>query len=1345
MNVADTSGNASSFMQNTSMSFNSSNDMKYGGLIEKSPYKKLLRQLTQLFSYVYTVAPSFNLVHKIVSIIRLLQFGGPALYAGYSMFWSDDDSSRSAVSIISIFFHIVPPDYRDVGGYYFSIIYLVLISLLIILLIISAIIYQKNANLPKLVPPMISFYFATFGNILHPIAFELCFSELSRVLFMDVEISMITVIILVVLVVIISCIFFWIYLMIATQSLMFRPNSLQTVTSSPQMVIFLSQIIVTTITGFAECMDGQKTIQSVLLFVTSIIYFLSSYAAFYYGGIISSMETAAYLSTCITGGLFSFIVAICLLIDVMGNLVFLVGFVVVWVGLMILSTYLCSKIRTRNIKKLDDILDDVNNIEDIKRVNNFINIAVDGFFIAHPVCLNWQLMKLGIEKWPKEQMPWFLYAKFISIYPEETQTLEWIFRMIISNKVKGISAKTVKEQSMSIARLREPNLSQDLKTKINTASKHISSTKQKLRRVWDLAIQGNISDIESATKRAIDEIEQSEAELMHIYRQFPNNRFVTRTYARFSRELKADHATYIDMLEKTRMLQRGITVNKDQAHEFGLSIFSNLPDKISISKDSNSIANQGTESFSTSQMEIENEEDQNQEADDSIVLVQRIETLIIPSTRYSLIIRVVMFLILFATPIIFIMVYMSSYINTLTKPPQYLQSITRLRTFLFQTTAFSMRRAYELLGLFSSVKNTTTILPASLGSSWSTVDHLVSVVSQLSSTMQSAEEFRAFDSNNKWIEIAKSDIFDSVIEYKYYEKDVPNPKQISLMSALADFILQQQELMKANAAVSNSIVNSSTLLNTIMNVPSLSTVVDEALDAIIMYISDEDDEYRVLFKIIMIVVIVVIVVFFSLALILQLIWINSNKEQVYRCLTALPKNTVSSLAENLRVLKKDTENSSSSMVNTEMNKQEDSIMKTLVAGGSSSSTKILDMSLLIVCSVIIIATHIGCTVILCNLMITETVYLYQNCPHLNYLQGAYSMIIGTCTMVTMMIVNDDPTKNIYLLTKDFIKDSYNTRLSAARRNYHYARFGNYEQEIPPYAGFRAGVLYASSQMSCPFPYEIPSGFVEATKCYSADLSFVLLEAIWNTRTIPYFNSDDEGIPDESVLEEVWGLLIFPIYDAFFEPMVSNIIDTIMNEMIKKKNNQIPIVIVMFALAFVAEVIAIIQTLRIERHMRGVLRLLLHAPSKVVLSTPKIMRVLGGDFKKNRNDSGTRSAEFFRAVVENLPDGVVIGDAEMKIISTNKSLLRVLDLNSDEVIEKSLNELFDSRFTFEDEKDPNGNNNHQSKDHNTTKEHTTKNTKKGNSISYEVNGKGTFKKLMDQLSALKLQLLILVEE
>jgi hypothetical protein len=73
----------------------------------------------------------------------------------------------------------------------------------------------------------------------------------------------------------------------------------------------------------------------------------------------------------------------------------------------------------------------------------------------------------------------------------------------------------------------------------------------------------------------------------------------------------------------------------------------------------------------------------------------------------------------------------------------------------------------------------------------------------------------------------------------------------------------------------------------------------------------------------------------------------------------IPKNVVGQIAENLRVRKKDTDETSTTETDTEANKQDDNIMKTFIAGGSSRFTGVFDQLLLIVLNILVIGTYVG--------------------------------------------------------------------------------------------------------------------------------------------------------------------------------------------------------------------------------------------------------------------------------------------------------------------------------------------------------------------------------------------------
>ncbi|OHS97131.1 Adenylate and Guanylate cyclase catalytic domain containing protein [Tritrichomonas foetus] len=1263
-----------------SFSIYSSSNAKYGGLIERTPLKQLQKELSFLFDYIYSVAPSYPAVFMVMNILRFLQYIGPSLCTGYTKFWTNSDNAYGTISIISIFFYLIPPDAREVGGLYFTIVYMVVVAIIIVLLIVSAKIYQKNASLPKFVTVIVSFYFNTFGYYLHNCAFQFSFAELGKAIFKsNTNASLGTIIGITAASAVLSFIYIYIYLAIASRSLTFRADSLQTVTSQTSNVIFLVTSITTILCAFVESQLAPKILTLVFLIISALVYFASVFVLVYYGGIINFVISCCYGACCITSGIMCLAVGFSIILGIPGKMHFIIIFAILLIVSFIIIMLIMGSIRTKRLQFLDEILDDIGNFSRIKSVNQFINLTVEGFKIAHPICIEWQFSRQGIERWPNNPIVWYAYAKFVAIYPEETQTLWWIFRNIISNKIKGSAARTVKEQSMSIAREREPNLSPDLKNKLNSVTKHLSSTKHKLRHVWDLAIQGNISDMEAATKRAIREIEQSDAELLHILRQFPNNRFVTRQYARFCRELKADQAGYIEMIEKTRQLQRGLSVNKDMAHELGLATFQNLPDKAGTGRPDNQLINTANESATTSMLELEADEESSQEADESIVLVNRINNLTIPSTRWSIILNVTVFIILFAAPIIGILVYLNMFTTSITEPLSHMFYMAMLRTYCFLLTAFSEQRIYELLGAFDSPTVVSTkIQPQSVGGSWKTVEQLRYIITECTSALQQVELFRSFESGNENVANAQRIIFTSVVNYQYYTDIVPTPKDITIQTAMSDFILQQNDLINDDAVVNHNIVNTSTMLNPLMNTRTIANLLTEALESMITYESEENDKYQFLFQLIIICVIVFVIIFFFAVLCAEIVWINSNKDQVYRCLTSLPKNAVSTVAENLRVLKKE-ENSSTMNGNTEMSKQEDSILKIFVTGGTSSSSKFVDAIALVVCCVVIVVMHIGSTVILGSTGQSLSSYLRANSPHLNYLQGSLSYEFGALTTVVMMIVNGDPEYNVFLIDKPDLTALYSERIGKARSFYHSARFGGSSADDPPFSGFDEGVRDATAKIDCENENQPVDDFLEAAKCYAPDVLYILLEGIWNSRITPYIYSDAPSIDKEKMLTQIWSLMIFPIYDALFEPMTRTLVATFENDMDLILIGSRPGVIVMLIVGLVFIIIDAIAIAKIEKHIKSVLKLLLHVPASTVMSTSKIMTILSGNFKKNRNDSATRNAEFFREVVVNLPDAVAVTNNEKKFSSINKSFTRIFGIEEEDILGKTFNELFNEKF------------------------------------------------------------------
>ena len=157
-------------------------DNRYGGMIKQSYIKILRNHLFALFTYLDSAVPSFFPMHNVITVWRMIQFIGPSLCAAYNRLWDPNQSVGRAVSIISIFFHIVPVKNRRDASVAVEFIYFGINVLFFIITIGSAYYYKKQAKLPKALAYIISIYIHTIGYLIHPINLNLVGEDIGRII-----------------------------------------------------------------------------------------------------------------------------------------------------------------------------------------------------------------------------------------------------------------------------------------------------------------------------------------------------------------------------------------------------------------------------------------------------------------------------------------------------------------------------------------------------------------------------------------------------------------------------------------------------------------------------------------------------------------------------------------------------------------------------------------------------------------------------------------------------------------------------------------------------------------------------------------------------------------------------------------------------------------------------------------------------------------------------------------------------------------------------------------------------------------------------------------------------------
>lgn len=161
---------------------------------------------------------------------------------------------------------------------------------------------------------------------------------------------------------------------------------------------------------------------------------------------------------------------------------------------------------------------------------------------------------------------------------------------------------------------------------------------------------------------------------------------------------------------------------------------------------------------------------------------------------------------------------------------------------------------------------------------------------------------------------------------------------------------------------------------------------------------------------------------------------------------------------------------------------------------------------------------------------------------------------------------------------------------------------------------------------CKDPEAINSNFMDLISYYNVEGPFILCESIL-TKLIAKNNAMNSYVlvPKNKYLDYVYTLTISSLYESLFAPMFNKIIPIIEAELeIKERSVFIPFIISLILVPLV-EIFVFIQLANIGKHIKQALILLLHANTYSLLSTPKIISILGGDFSRMNGDNTKRSA------------------------------------------------------------------------------------------------------------------------
>jgi len=1222
--------------------------MKYGGLLKRKKLNYLRNLVFSLIIHIDSIISPLYSIHSISLALRAVYLLFPSLFVDNSTFWRSNSNEKAFLDMISLVSYFFTTDYRQTQ------LFMIQISLCCILMIvfisygITSYRYKTSSKISSFVPRFFDFLNTFVFHIVLNFASSECGVGIS--VYIADSSKNIKALIFSLFLMMICFISIWFYSVFLSSSLVFRPISFQTSLGTPQIQIIIVSFIVNLLAPISSLsVEPFRSISIALMIVT---YIVSLGIPFRIGSIISDFEKKLFISLCITGISNSVIVLVFNHKKRQGNELILILVCVVLLFSYIVSQIIVNNEKNKALRLLDVWLEGVEKIENCNNFSLMIKSGLIGFSVCHPISLDWTVFRAVINIWPERADGWILFSKFVAIYPEESSLLSYIAQQMLKKNSKGQYSKQISMQILSLIQQRESNLSSILKKKIEDVRRSIGNSKRSLRNVWDQVIQGNMDELDSAIQNSYKSIKNSNADINHMLSEFPNNRFVARLCVQYYTDVLADYEGREKWKEKHGLIKRGISIVDDHAHQFGLRCFPKLPQKINAQK---SFYQEPTESIITTENDYE-ETICDVDTKMMSIIKERIDNMHYSSFYYSNIMLLILFIIILAT-ISFTILYISPFIDNISKPINIVYHLSFLRSLNFQIPSFIhhliLEEVPKNVPFFDKV-DLGGHIPVSFGSTDDTREQVLYLAKMVYISIQTLLKYRSIGKEDKTYEKIESIIFGQNILYTHYlASNNPIPQYSSYQLIMTDYAFQATKSVEAKE-LTKSMLNSSILLNPGLNCAPIAASMSTALIQLVETM--ESSIQQVLYYISLFCGIMPIVIIVGLGSLAVFSIKNMLKDQksIFMCLLSIPKNIVSSLSDNLRIIRKEkSDTSKRNDSDKDTSKQEEHILKVFSSASEGSSNSfgynfvyIFSCITISICLIVSSFSLYQLFKNICNLLL-------QNTPHLDHILGTSGYIVGMFSGFNNAVSTFMGYPASQLSYEELAKRAI-FRIDTFRAHYSVVKFGNSTRNVPPFPQFEEEINKVDQRRGCHKTSETNiTTMRERFKCYPPTLQILLVET-WTQHMIHGFLSGEYKTFDthSELFNELWYMVIFNLYEYFIFPMFDAIIPTIELTIESSITPSLLPVAICLIIMITLVIFLYIQNIKMKEKFNYSLNLLLHCPIDTLIHTPRIVNLLAGDL--TNAEYSKRDSDFFDQIVNNLPDLIIIYNNQMKIHHLNTS-------------------------------------------------------------------------------------------
>ncbi|EAY04479.1 hypothetical protein TVAG_194440 [Trichomonas vaginalis G3] len=815
----------------------SSSLSRYAHLIDIPLSDRILDALISLFNYFDIYAPKMPVLYAVVTYIRFFQLVGGAFMAENVSSFKPGTLAYDTISYISILFHAIPLQYRLGNGAYVLFAFNGILILFGIYLLATAFVYKKTTKVSRFSIIALSAFMAIGPYILTPLITQYTGQIISALIMKERPVNAKDVAAIVMTIVVVSC-YLWIMIRSYSSSLVFRPCSFQSIEGSPQNKLYVTTIWVTFVFSLTTYFTRYPSAAMIILSI--FFYAYSASTVFRCGTFIKHQHKVMALGGSILGTcLCAANIYSCLVRRPWGS-PFFVGVVIVAV-IVFVSVHFYLKGKEHRALCILDELNDTQDITMIKNKNKLKELISCGFMYSHPICCSLTIFKLAIEQWKEAVDIWALYAKFTAIYPERLPQLEFIALNINQLNIKSADVSIVLSSIGQITKTRETKYTPQLKYKISKLSKMFNKTKNRLRNIWDLILQGNVAELNTAIKRTKESVSDCSREMNFLNMQYPNNRYVARQNVLFFTDILGDPLLGKKAIETMQKVSRGYRIQEDTVHELGIIAFPNIPE-YALDVESSTKLVVDSETPLEDNCNFMNDETFNFDALEQIS--NQISKHKVPAIKYIFCSTIVAYIILILIPFITMMVYFEIFQNTITKPTTFMEGIALTRNVVAMLNCFVGRLIFQELEdplnpgqtFMGRLQLATGFSMSAFGNTRDTRDIITYIASDVSYSNELMAKVRSFRRGNPFLDRVRKLLSSNSINFSYYLNNTFAYSSFVTVADVSFMLATHVGKLLDYEKITTEVVNGADSITSRNNNNLATQTMNDALDVMIEYL-----------------------------------------------------------------------------------------------------------------------------------------------------------------------------------------------------------------------------------------------------------------------------------------------------------------------------------------------------------------------------------------------------------------------------------------------------------------------------------------------------------------------------